>query len=132
MSFAGGLTLINQALEVFHSEDLEPIPSGQLGQDLLRLQLAQNVLALEFSRRLARFDALGGYLESGALSSVEWLKQNAHDSGGAAARKVHLARRLEDVANTIEAVEVGQISIQQAEVIALSPGKAGSAPGSRV
>src|SRR5579884_2246544 len=120
MSFAGGLALLNQALEAFHSEDLEPIPSGQLGQDLLRLQVAQNVLALEFSRRLARFDALGGYLESGALSSVEWLKQNAHDSGGAAARKVHLARRLEDVANTIEAVEVGQISIQQAEVIALS------------
>lgn len=81
-----------------------------------------------FSAEATRgFEKSGAYADDGALGIVPWLKDKAKLSGGDAAQHVDVARQLEHLPRTEEALARGEIGFQHAAAIARSAGQLGTA-----
>src|SRR5664279_1714193 len=107
------------ALEAMAADDLEAMPTSQLGADVLALLGVAARLDAEIARRLVGFDRLGGAAADGAASTAAWLRHRARLAPGAARSRVLLARRLaDDLPVTAAALAGGEVTYQHAEVIA--------------
>ena len=105
-------------LEQLHAVDVEGLAPGELGAGLKFLRVSVDLLELEFARWLAAFDNRQTFYELGEHSSVDWIRANTHVSGASADSQVTLARQLETLEPTVEAVQQGDISFEHALLIA--------------
>ncbi|TME46721.1 MAG: DUF222 domain-containing protein, partial [Chloroflexi bacterium] len=67
-----------------------------------------------------RFEKSGAYKADGALGIVPWLREKTGLSGGSAAEHVEVARQLEQLPQTEEALARGEIGYQHAVAMAFS------------
>ena len=74
-----------------------------------------------------RFDKSGGYKADGALGIVPWLRDKARLTGGSAAEHVEVARQLDQLPRTEEALARGDIGYQHAVTMAFSAKHVGTA-----
>jgi hypothetical protein len=100
-------------LRAFEDEDLEALSVTALGASLGEERRAIDRLEADFSRRLARFDAMRGFEASGALDSIAWLRQHGRLSGGAAAERVKVATKLRELPVMAKAFADGELSVMR-------------------
>src|SRR3979411_3285484 len=93
LTSASVLELRNAMLAELAAADVDPAAPEQLG-------------------RRRPFDGLGEY------SAVDWIRPHTHVSGASADSQVTLARQLETLEPTVEAVQQGDISFEHALLIA--------------
>src|SRR5437764_11092543 len=115
---ASGHDLANALLEKLEAVDVESLASEQLGAELKFIRSTVDLFELQAARRLAVFDSRQAYYELGEHSSVDWIRANTHVSAASADSQVTLARQLETLEPTVEAVQQGEISFEHALLIA--------------
>lgn len=81
-------------------------------------------IAAEATRR---FEKSGGFKSDGSVGMVAWLREKARLSGGAAAERVEVARQLEQLPRTEEALARGEIGYQHAVAMARTAEHVGAA-----
>ncbi len=88
------------------------------GADLIALYEQRQRLEAEWLQQLAAFDRQEGYALEGAGSAQSWLRWKLRLTPGAAREQVKLARRLEDLPVTAQALSEGEIGYAHVRVIA--------------
>ncbi|MDQ6771905.1 MAG: 13E12 repeat family protein, partial [Candidatus Dormibacteraeota bacterium] len=122
------LTDLSAVVDGLRLEDLHSLTSTALGEDLCELHSVMQRLEAEFTRRVAHFDRTQGHAACGAVSSAAWLRGRCRIRGGAAADRVRVGRRLDDLPVTAQAFGQGRISYQHATVIARCAEEVGVEP----
>ena len=105
-------------LEKLEAVDVESLASEQLGAELKFIRSTVDLFELQAARRLAVFDSRQAFYDLGEHSSVDWIRANTHVSAASADSQVTLARQLETLEPTVEAVQQGEISFEHALLIA--------------
>jgi len=105
-------------LEELEAVDVESLAPEQLGAELKFIRATVDLLELQAARRLAVFDRRQAFYDLGEHSSVDWIRTHTHVSGASADSQVVLARQLETLEPTVEAVQQGDISFEHALLIA--------------
>src|SRR2546430_9163987 len=101
------------------SEGIREAKGQDLGEGLIQIREAGiDPLEAVFADGLRRFDDSGEYSADGALSVIAWLKWRCKLSGGAAAERVWIARQLDQLPKTGEAVARGGLGDQPVAMIA--------------
>src|SRR5438477_6645536 len=118
VSNASAHELRNTLLEKLEAVDVESLASEQLGSELKFIRATVDLLELQAARRLAVFDSRQAFYDLGEHSTVDWIRANTHVSGASADSQVTLARQLETLEPTVEAVQQGEISFEHALLIA--------------
>ncbi|HEY8643172.1 MAG TPA: DUF222 domain-containing protein [Candidatus Dormibacteraeota bacterium] len=118
VSNASAHELRNALLEELEAVDVESLASEQLGAELKFIRATVDLFELQAARRLAVFDSRQAFYELGEHSSVDWIRTHTHVSAASADNQVTLARQLETLEPTVEAVQQGEISFEHALLIA--------------
>src|SRR6266571_1293489 len=118
LTTATALELRNRLLEELEAVDVESLAPDLLGADLKFIRATVDLLELQAARRLAAFDRRQAFYELGEHSSVDWMRSHTHVSGASADSQVTLARQLETLEPTVEAVQQGEICFEHALLIA--------------
>ena len=105
-------------LEQLEAEDLSAVAAEAIGEDLKALFRHRNAIDAQIQRRLPRFEAGEGYTADGCLSSKAWLRWNCRITFSEASARVEVARQMESLALTSQALAEGEISYQHAALIA--------------
>jgi hypothetical protein len=106
--------------------EIGDLPSVELGDHLVEIKRAIDRLEAVFAHGLRRVDRAGDLARDGALTSAAWLRHACRFSGAAAAQRVDLARRLEELPETDAALSAGAISLQHAALVARTAGEIGA------
>src|SRR5713226_8141025 len=119
-SFLGASVLEhrNALLEELEAVDVDSLSAEELGAELKFIRTSVDLLELQAARRVAAFDRREAFYELGEHSTLDWIRANTHVSAASADSQVTLARQLETLEPTIEAVEQGDISFEHALAIA--------------
>ena len=96
--------------------------AARLRQRWQRVQQAQ----AEFTTELRRFDLAHAAPALGALTTAAFLRSELHLSANQAAQQLVVARQLDSLPRTAQALAAGEISYQHAAVIASSSRKLGA------
>src|ERR1700730_11674197 len=115
------LHAIISALDV----EIADLPTVDMGDHLVEIKRAIDRLEAVFAHGLRRVDRAGDYANDGPLTSAAWLRHACRFSGAAAAQRVDLARRLEELPQTDGALSAGAISLQHAALVARTAGEIG-------
>ena len=99
---------------------------SQLGQVLVDCRQIINRVEGFAAEATRRFEKSGAYTD-GAMGIVPWLKDKAKLSGADAAQRVQVARQLEQLPRTEEALARGEIGFEHAVAMARSAEHLGSA-----
>jgi len=118
VSTAPAHELRNALLEELEAADVESLTSEQLGAELKFWRATVDLIEVQISRRLAVFDSRQAFYELGEHSAVDWIRTHTHVSAASADSQVTLARQLEKLEPTVEAVQQGEISFEHALLIA--------------
>lgn len=102
-------------------------PADQQGELIVRCRKAIDRLEAAFAEATRRFEKSGGYKADGALGMVPWLQTNAKLAGNDAAQHVKVARQLEELPRTEEALARGDIGYGHALAMAVTAEHVGSA-----
>jgi hypothetical protein len=105
-------------LEELEAVDVESLTSEQLGAELKFWRATVDLIELQITRCLAVFDSRQAFYDLGEHSSVDWIRTHTHVSAASADSQVTLARQLETLEPTVEAVQQGEISFEHALLIA--------------
>jgi hypothetical protein len=105
-------------LEALEAVDVESMAPDRLGAELKFIRSTVDLLELQAARRVAAFDRRQAFYALGEHSTVDWIRTHTHLSGASADSQVTLARQLETLEPTLEAVEQGDISFEHALFIA--------------
>jgi hypothetical protein len=108
----------NAMLEGLDAIDVDALAPDRLGAQLKFIRYTVDLLELQAARCVAAFDRRQAFYALGEHSTVDWIRTNTHVSGASADRQVTLARQLETLEPTLEAVEQGAISFEHALLIA--------------
>src|ERR1700682_3647754 len=108
----------NAMLEALQLVDVNPLAPDQLGAELKFIRTSVDLLELQAARRVAAFDRRQAFYELGEHSTLDWIRTNTHVSAASADSQATLARQLETLEPTLEAVEQGDISFEHALAIA--------------
>src|ERR1700738_2459403 len=108
----------NALLEGLQAVDVDSLGADELGDGIKFLRSTIDLLEVQAARWVGAFDRTAAYEELGQHSTVDWMRTNTHLSASAADSQVVLARQLESLEPTLEAVEQGDISFESALVIA--------------
>src|SRR5260370_2123035 len=108
------------------SEDVQSFTDTALGDDLTELRRAMDRIEFQFSRRLDLFARRQGYVASGFVTLIAWLRGACRLSPGAASQHAELARNLPSLPQTSNALAVGDIGFHHAAVIAHSVTEVGA------
>jgi hypothetical protein len=101
-------------------------PASQLGEVIKQSRQLIDGTEAACAEATRRFEKSGGYRSDGSPGIVPWLRANANLSGGAAAERVEVARQLEELPRTGEALARGEIGYQHAVAMARSAEHIGS------
>ena len=111
------MSSLRSALEELRSEDLAGVSSEQLEEDLGELERAGRMLQSERLRRIAEVDRRGAYRRDGYASISGWIANRLHIGSQAATGEVRMARALEDMPLTREALGSGEVSGQATRLL---------------
>jgi hypothetical protein len=106
------------SLERLQSEDISEASAACLGEDLKELFRHRNRCDAEIQRRLFRLDKTRAYEADGSLTSKAWLRWNCRLTHSAASDRVEVAREMQSLPVTSQALAAGEISYQHAALIA--------------
>ncbi|HXO58926.1 MAG TPA: hypothetical protein VN834_03915, partial [Candidatus Acidoferrum sp.] len=79
-------------------------PSGQLGAVIIKSREISDRTEAISADATRRFEKAGGYKADGFVGMIPWLRVNGKLSGGAAAERVEVARQLNELPRTEEAL----------------------------
>ena len=113
----GAAQLLALAVEEYDGADIEELGADQLADDLVAMRRGIDRLEAQFSRRLVRFEATQGYETAGSANLLAWLRTECRMGTSAAARRMHVARQLEELPGTESAWRRGAISSGHAAII---------------
>jgi hypothetical protein len=105
-------------LEQLEAVDVESLAPEELGAGLKFMRATVDLLELQVARWLAAFDSRQAFYDLGEHSTVDWIRTHTHVSGARDDSQVTLARQLESLEPTVEAVQQGDISFEHALLIA--------------
>jgi hypothetical protein len=108
---------LRSAIDAFRSEELTDQPDARIEEDFAEVQRAVQLLELEGFRRLAELERRGIHHRDGHASVASWLANAFRLGWGAARQQVRIARALEEMPATRQALEEGEISLQAARVL---------------
>jgi len=106
-------------------EDLHPLTSAALADDLVAIRKAIEGLEAQFSRRLHHFDRSRGFAATHSDSTQAWLRYELHMTGAGAADRVRVSRRLDELPSTFAVLNAGAISYTHAAMIARTADRVG-------
>src|ERR1700724_2571588 len=107
----------NAMLEALQLVDVDSLAPDQLGAELKFIRASVDLLELQAARRVAAFDRRQAFYQLGEHSTIDWIRAHTHVSAASADSHVTLARQLETLEPTVEAVEQGDISFEHAPAI---------------
>jgi len=113
-------------LERLQAEDISEAPPASLGQELKELFRHRNRCDAEIQRRLLRLDKTEAYAADGSLTAKAWLRWNCNLTHGQASDRVEVARQMQSLPVTTQALAEGDISYQHAALIARTAQRLGS------
>jgi Domain of unknown function (DUF222)/HNH endonuclease len=122
----GPLEVIDQGLAALPAWAAQQ-PADQQGDLIVRCRKAIDRLEAAFAEATRRFEKSGAYKASGALGIVPWLQTNAKLAGNDAAQHVKVARQLEELPRTEEALARGDIGYGHALAMAVTAEHVGTA-----
>jgi len=108
---------LRSVVEELRSEQLPELPDALIEEDFAELQRAVELLEVERLRRLAEIDKRRLFERDGYLSVASWFASKFKVGWGAARELVRVARSLEEMPVTREALEAGDISFSGAKVL---------------
>ena len=100
---------------VWGSCALEQMSDGEALKELFR---QRNAIDAEIQSRLHRLDKSEGYAADGSLTAKAWLRWNCNLTHGQASDRVEVARQMQSLPLTSQALAEGRISYQHASLIA--------------
>ncbi len=98
-------------------EDVRMYPCSVQTDELTQLDRAINRLQAEFTRRTKILDQNQGWVATGALGTQAWLRRDCHLTAAAAADRVRMGGRLEDLSRTAAAFGEGSVSLQHVSLL---------------
>ncbi|HEY9289314.1 MAG TPA: DUF222 domain-containing protein [Candidatus Dormibacteraeota bacterium] len=113
------LELIEEGLRIFPGWAAQQ-SAEQQGELIIRCRKAIDRLEAVSADAMRRFEKSGGYKADGALGMVPWLQTNAKLAGNDAAQHVKVARQLEELPRTQEALARGEIGYGHALAMAVT------------
>jgi hypothetical protein len=108
---------LRSVVEQLRRESLPDLPDARIEEDFAELQSAMEQLEVERLRRLAEIDRRRLFERDGHLSSASWLAKWFRVAWGTARGEVRVARGLEEMPATREALERGDISMSAVKVL---------------
>ncbi|HEY9289541.1 MAG TPA: DUF222 domain-containing protein, partial [Candidatus Dormibacteraeota bacterium] len=102
-------------------------PADQQGELIIECRKAIDRLEAAFAEATRRFEKCGAYKADGALGMVPWLQNKAKLAGNDAAQHVKVARQLEELPRTGEALARGEIGYGHALAMAVTAEHVGTA-----
>src|SRR6266851_5309075 len=114
------------SLERLQAEDISEASPASLGEELKQLFRHRNACDAEIQRRLLRLDKTRAYESDGSLTAKAWLRWNCHLTHSAASDRVEVAREMQSLPLTSQALAAGEISYQHAALIARTAHRLGS------
>ena len=104
------MSSLRSALDELRGDDLNDLPLGQLGDDLVELRAVAEALEAEWIRRLQAFDSAQGWAVDGSLSLGAWLRARCRMTGATASDRSRLARSLREMPLTQHAFSDGDLT----------------------
>ncbi len=113
-------------LERLQAEDISEASPASIGEELKELFRHRNRCDAEIQRRLHRLDKTEAYAADGSLTAKAWLRWNCNLTHGQASDRVEVARQMQSLPVTTQALAEGDISYQHAALIARTAQRLGS------
>src|SRR3984893_12392926 len=101
---ASAIELRNAMLAALEGGDVDALDSEQLCAERKFTRSSVDLLELQAARRVAAFDRRQAFYELGEHSTLDWIRANTHVSAASADSHVTLARQLETLEPTIDAI----------------------------
>jgi hypothetical protein len=111
---------LRSVVESFRSELLPDVPDARIEEDYAELHRMIEQLEVERLRRLAEIDRRRLFERDGHLSSASWLATMFKVAWGTARDQVRIARALEEMPATRDAVESGDVSMSVLRLLVAS------------
>lgn len=114
------MSSLRSVVDELHAETLAELPDALVEEDFAELQRACEQLEVERLRRLAEIDRRKLFERDGYQSTASWLVSTCRLGWGAAREQVRLARALDQMPRTRDAIERGEVSLAGARVLAFA------------
>jgi Domain of unknown function (DUF222) len=114
------LSGLRSVVDELRAEALAELADAIVEEDVAELQRACEQLEVERLRRLAELDRRRLFERDGYLSAASWLVSTCRLGWGAAREQVHLARALDQMPKTRDALERGEMSLAGVRVLAFA------------
>ncbi len=114
------MSSLRSVVDELRAETLAELPDALVEEDFAELQRACEQLEVERLRRLAELDRRRLFERDGYQSTASWLVSTCRLGWGAAREQVRLARALDQMPKTRDAVERGEVSLAGARVLAFA------------
>jgi hypothetical protein len=111
---------LRSALDEFRSDVLSEQPDARVEEDFLELHGGAEGIELERLRRLAAIDRRRTFERNGYLSTTAWLIAELKMAPGLARQQVQMARALEEMPETVAALEAGEVSLSAARALVVA------------
>jgi hypothetical protein len=111
------MSSLRSALDEFRSDDLSEQPDARLEEDFLELHGESERIEIERLRRLAAIDRRRTYQRDGYVTTTAWLIAELKMAPGVARQQVQMARALEEMPETVAALETGEVSMSAARAL---------------
>ena len=108
---------LRPAIDAFRADELQELPDALAEEDFAELWRAAELIELEKLRRLADLERRGLFARDGHLSVAAWLSQRYAVARGTAVGAIQVARALEEMPSTTEAVSEGLVSLSCARAL---------------
>src|SRR3990170_234936 len=108
---------LRSAVEVLRSERLPDLPDARIEEDFAELHRMVELLEVERLRRLAEIERRRLFERDGHLSAASWLASAFKVAWGTAREHVRVARALEQMPVTHQALEAGELSMSAVKVL---------------
>ena len=111
---------LRSVLESLRSESLADLPDARIEEDFCELHQVMEQLEVERLRRLAEIDGRRLFSRDGYLSCASWLVSRLRVAWGAARDQVRMARGLNRMPKTRDALEAGEVSLSAGRLLVLA------------
>ena len=112
------LTALVEAIEDLRADDPGQRLPAELGDDLVQLRHACDLLELEFAARAAAFAATDEYEQQGYLNPTHWMRRECRMSHQAAVNAVAVGEQAELLPQSTAAVQAGRIGFAHLALVA--------------
>ena len=108
---------LRSAVEGLRSESLPDLPDARIEEDFAELQRVAQLLEVERLRRLAEIERRRLFVRDGHLSAASWLATTHRVAWGKARASIRSARALDAMPLVRRALEDGNISISNVDLL---------------